>query len=87
VQNILKDNGIDPRRVIDITGDEQSTDEKDHRGYQIQCWLNRHPEVKIFAIVDDHADFVLLKHRLVKTTGHKGLTQANVERLIRLLDE
>lgn len=87
VRNTLKENGIDPRRVIDITGDEQSSDERDHRGYQIECWLARHSEIKQFAIVDDHSDFVPLKNKLVKTTGYKGLTQANVEKLLEILEK
>jgi hypothetical protein len=87
VRNTLKENGIDPRKVIDITGDEQSEDEKDHRGYQVECWLKRNPEVKSFAIVDDNTDFVPLKNKLVKTSPHKGLTQANVEKLIEILSE
>lgn len=87
VRETLKENGIDPRRVIDVTGNEQSTDERDHRGYQVECWLEKHPEVKHFAIVDDNTDFVPLKHKLVKTASHRGLTQANVEKLIELLGE
>jgi hypothetical protein len=87
VKDILKSNGIDPRKVIDVTGHEQSTDEKDHRGYQVECWLKRHPNVKQFAIVDDNTDFVPLKHKLVKTNKYIGLTQNNVERLIEVLED
>ena len=87
VKEILKENGIDPRKVIDITGHEKSSDDRDHRGYQVECWLKRNPEVKRFAIVDDQTDFVPLKHKLVKTSSHRGLTQANVEKLIGILDE
>lgn len=87
VRNTLKENGVDPRKVIDITGDEQSPDEKDHRGYQVECWLERHPEVKDFVILDDQTDFVPLKDKLVKTTGHRGLTQANVEKALEILGE
>lgn len=84
-RDILKSNGIDPRRVIDVNGDEQSPVDSNHRGYQVDAWLKRHPEVKKFAIVDDQSDFHQ-KHRLVKTNKYVGLTQANVESLIKLLE-
>lgn len=87
MQEILQSNGIDPRRVTDVTGNEQSKDHKDHRGYQIELWLERHPDVKNFAIVDDNTDFVPLMHKLVKTNKYGGLTQSKVEKLIELLNE
>lgn len=87
VRETLKENGIDPRRVIDITGHEQSPDDDNHRGYQVQCWLDRHKDVKSFAIVDDESDFGDLKNKQVRTTRFVGLTQANVEKLIKILEE
>lgn len=87
VRETLKYNGVDPRRVIDITGDEKSTDNRDHRGYQVECWLKRHPEITHFAIVDDRTDFVPLKHKLVKTSSYEGLTQAKVEKILSVLEE
>jgi HAD domain in Swiss Army Knife RNA repair proteins len=86
VKDILKSNGIDPRKVIDVTGDENSVDPNNRRGHQVECWLKRHPEVQQFAIVDDDAHFTTLKNKLVKTNRYIGLTQANVEKLIELLD-
>jgi hypothetical protein len=86
VRDILKANGIDPRKVIGITGDEEEGG-KNNRGYQIECWLKKHPEVKKFAVVDDESyDMKLVSSRLVKTDRYVGLTQANVERLIQLLE-
>lgn len=87
MKEILQSNGIDPRRVVDVTGHEQSKDHKDHRGYQVELWLERHPDVKSFAIVDDNTDFVPLMHKLVKTNKYGGLTQSKVEKLIELLNE
>lgn len=86
VRDMLKENGIDPRRVVDITGNEQSKDERDHRGFQVECWLKKHPEVKNFAILDDNSDFVPLKNKLVKTNSYEGLTQRKVEELIDALN-
>ena len=87
VRNMLKENGINPNKIIDVTGNEQSKDERDHRGYQVECWLKRHPEVKKFAILDDHTDFVPLKHKLVKTNTYEGLTENKVEKVIDVLNE
>lgn len=87
IKDILKSNGIDHRRVIDVTGHEQSTDESDHRGYQVECWLKRHPSVTDYAIVDDQDDFAPLKDSLVQTEKTVGLTQANVEKILRVLGE
>lgn len=86
VRNMLKESGIDPRKIIDITGNEQSEDERDHRGFQVECWLKKHPEVKNFAILDDQSDFVPLKNKLVKTNSYEGLTQRKVEELIDILN-
>ena len=87
VRDILKTNGIDPRKIISITGHEKSTSEKDHRGYQVEIWLRENPEVKEFAIVDDKSDFVPLIHKLVKTDRYVGLTQRNVEKILEILHE
>ena len=85
VRDILKSNGIDPRKVIDTTGTEQSPDERNHRGYQVECWLDRNPKAKHFAIVDDQSDFENLKRNMVKTNKYVGLTQSNVESLMEIL--
>jgi len=85
LKDILKSNGIDPRRLIGVTGTEQSPNSDDRRGFQIECWLKRHPKVKTFAIVDDETDMGSLKNKLVKTDRYVGLTQSNVEKLIELL--
>lgn len=91
VKDILKSNGIDPRRVLDVLGDEK--DEKNpnahkgnHRGHQVECWLKKHPKVQSFAIIDDESDFEGFKGKMVKTNKFAGLTQANVERLMEILE-
>ena len=87
VKDVLKSNGIDPRRVIDITGHEESKDDRDHRGFQVESWLKRHPKVKQFAIVDDNNDFKPLHDKLVQTNKTVGLSQANVEKLLEILSK
>lgn len=87
VRDVLKSNGIDPRRVIDITGHEESKDTRDHRGFQVESWLKRHPKVKSFAIIDDNSDFKPLHDNLVQTNKNSGLTQSNVEKLLEILSK
>lgn len=87
VKDILKSNGIDPRRVIDVTGHEESPDSRDHRGFQVEEWLKRHPKVNSFAIVDDNSDFKPLHDKLVQTQRTMGLTQINVEKILEILSK
>jgi len=55
------------------------------RGHEIQAWLNHHSEVSSFVILDDDADMVHLRHRLVKTNFQTGLLDEHTERAIALL--
>jgi Swiss Army Knife RNA repair-like protein len=80
----LKEQGIDPRRVIDVTGDER-LDGKSHRGNQIERWLERNPEVTKFAILDDSRDMEPFMDNLVRTNPMRGLTEADVEKALKIL--
>ena len=56
------------------------------RGHEIQDWLNRHPEVIDYAIVDDDADMLPEQmHRLVQTSNFDGFSWANAMRLAQLM--
>lgn len=56
------------------------------RGGEIQHWLDRHPDVECYAIVDDDADMLPAQMpRFVKTSGHEGLTWENYAALCTLL--
>lgn len=57
------------------------------RGDEIQAWLDQHPEVDSFAIVDDDSDMSHLMHRLVLTRWNKGLKTGHADLLIRLLND
>lgn len=61
-----------------------------NRGLQIKKYLDRHPEVKKFAILDDDSyDLEIFGDKLVKTSwrGEKsGLQQEHVEKCIQLLN-
>ena len=56
------------------------------RGLQIKCYLNRHPEIKNFAILDDDSiDLELFGDNFVRTNCMVGLTEKEVEKVIKLL--
>lgn len=57
------------------------------RGYEIQAWLDGHPEVTSFAILDDDSDMVHLALRHVKTSWKTGLLDEHVERVIAMLSD
>lgn len=72
---------------IDVTKDMQRggkwgiTD----RGHEVQEWLDRHPEVTQYAILDDNSDF--LPHQwLFKTTWDYGITSEITEAVINHLN-
>jgi hypothetical protein len=52
---------------------------------EIQSWLNSHPEVSAFVIVDDDEDMAHLMPKLVKTSWHSGMTIRGAESIIRNL--
>lgn len=69
-------------QVIDVTPDST----KGHRGTEIQQWLDEHPEVTDFVILDDDSD--MLDHQLpffIKTNFECGLTTDNASRAIAVL--
>lgn len=57
------------------------------RGYEIQAWLDDHPEVEDYAILDDDSD--MLPHQIphfFKTTWEEGLTDEIARDVIRYLN-
>ena len=72
---------------IDCTKDMQAGAKRGvvERGYEVQEWLDRHPEVTQYAILDDDADF--LPHQwLFKTTWEKGITEDIAQAVIHHLN-
>jgi len=57
------------------------------RGTEIQAWLDEHPDVESFVILDDDSDMGHLMHRLVHTTFHEGLTAERADKAISMLRE
>jgi hypothetical protein len=77
----LDKNGIDSSRVIDLTGNEP-----EGRGKEIQDWLDRHPEVTSYVVLDDESsDMPKLLDRLVKPDRYIGLTKENVQQALDIL--
>lgn len=57
------------------------------RGWEIQWWIDEHPDTGSIAIVDDCADMAHLQGRCVVTDWDVGITDEDAEALIRLLRE
>lgn len=90
LREVLSRHGLtNPELIIDITPD------LDHqvagvwlspiRGDEIQAWLDAHPEVDHFVILDDDADMGDLASHLVQTTFEHGLLPGHVERAAGVL--
>jgi hypothetical protein len=55
------------------------------RGAEIQAWLDAHPSVTMYAIVDDDSDMLPEQApNFVQTSGFEGLSFSNFERLCAL---
>lgn len=79
------DYGMDPNRIIGETPRKSRFGEE--RGHEIQNWLDEHPEVTKFVIVDDDSDMVNLMSHLVQTDGEKGLDGVCAEEIIKRFTE
>lgn len=66
---------------IDITPEARSG----IRGNEIYAWLQDHPEVTRYAILDDDSDF-LADQPLFKTTWHNGITDEIAAKVIEYLN-
>lgn len=78
---LKKESLIIYNRIIDVT----PILDKD-RGLEIKDWMDRHPEVTKYAIIDDDSD--MLDEQLpffVHTTFKLGLTKAHIKHLEELL--
>jgi len=72
---------------IDCTKDLQGGAKRGvvERGHEVQEWLDRHPAVEQYAILDDDSDF--LPHQwLFKTTFQKGITEEIAQAVIHHLN-
>lgn len=88
VRYILKRNGIDDAKVIDITpGWPEDKSKQRGRGDQIQYWLDLNPSIIThFCIVDDDADMCDLMDRLVQTDPNEGFMWRHVQAVMKKLE-
>jgi hypothetical protein len=77
---------VEVKHVDEISAHEHALYVAHARGDEIQEWLNKHPEVKSFVVLDDDSDMTTVKHRLVKTSLFLGgLLDHHVEEAIKML--
>jgi len=92
IANVLEEWGVDAE-VIGVTpqGARESKNgiwSVASREDEIQAWLDQNPGEWNYMILDDESfDLFNLRHRLVQTDTHKGLTEKDVNRAIDLLTE
>jgi len=86
---ILRNYGFEGT-IIGATPDLTHLDRGDRpvwRGDEIAHWLEHHPRaVQSFVILDDGNDMGELSHRLVRTDDRVGLTDEDVLRAMKLLE-
>ncbi len=74
---------LPPERIIDST--PVHTSMHSQRGGEIAQWLNGHPEVERFVILDDNNDMSNLHYYLVRTHPAEGLQAAHLDKCRILL--
>jgi hypothetical protein len=57
------------------------------RGDEIQAWLDEHPEISPFVILDDVDDMGQLRSHLVKTDRLVGVSDKNIMNALKILDQ
>lgn len=75
--------GVEKDRVIDVTLNFSPRGRD--RGYEIQDWLDLHPEVTKFVILDDSSDMAHLMPYLVRTKWDLGLMIDKADEAIKML--
>ena len=73
------------KRVVQLLDVTPSVGE--YRGHEIEAWLQEHPEVTKYAILDDDADMLVYQApNFFKTTFEEGLTDEIAEAVIKHLN-
>lgn len=75
----------DPIIERTICDDEWMEEHSEERGHEIQRWLDEHPEVERFVILDDDDDMAHLLPHLIQTSFMEGLLDEHVGETIRRL--
>lgn len=81
INQLMKEVGYTGPDIVEMTPDGE-----DERGLEIQEWLDCHPEVEKFVILDDNDDMLHLLPKLIATGFYDfGLKDEHVERIIQAL--
>lgn len=78
--------GVIVGRTPDLARQRGSIWDAPERGAEIQQWLESHPDTKSFVILDDGDDMGQLRHRLVQADHEQGLSEADADRAIAILN-
>lgn len=87
------DRGL-PGDLIDVTPTETTVVKRGmaefydlvSRGMEVECWLQDHPDVEGYVIIDDCRDFLEhQKERFVQTDPMIGFTEEDADRTIKIL--
>jgi hypothetical protein len=84
VREILKENGIDPTKVIGVTEAEGGWT-PENRAKQINNWLKNHKEVKEFVVLDD-SPMPEFGDRFIKVNPYVGFTEKDAENALKALN-
>jgi len=69
----------------DLPGDDSFGTSMTCRGHEIAAWVDAHPELEAYAVVDDNSDMDGVRERFVQTTWERGLKIEHARRLVRVL--
>lgn len=83
---ILMQTGFPQNKLIDYTPVLEWSPQT-NRGTEIKTWLEAHPDVERFVILDDDCDMGELMPFLIHVNGHCGLTGDDASRAIALVNK
>ncbi len=92
LKSIFGEAGIQPGRILDVTPDLRYTEgmirHDVDRSDEIQAWLDQHPGVEVFAILDDvHQEQMEgFEEHFFQTEFEEGLTHKHATRIIDRLN-
>lgn len=84
-REILKENGIDSSKIIDLTTSEGGW-EPENRVAQIDSWLKNHKKIDNYLVLDDYP-MPKFDNNCVKTNSYIGLTKKDVEIALAILNQ
>lgn len=71
--------------ISDLSGDASIETKMTCRGHEISAWIDAHPELDSYVVVDDNSDMDGVRERFVQTTWEHGLLDEHMLPLVRTL--